>query len=104
MGGRYGEGIVSCRTSGGNGWGPPAMITVESGSFGLQIGVAVADVVMLFMNKEGVQSLFKDKFTLGADASAAAGPVGRDATAGTDAFMKAKILSYSRSRGSVCRS
>jgi len=80
------------------------MITVESGSFGLQIGVAVADVVMLFMNKEGVQSLFKDKFTLGADASAAAGPVGRDATAGTDAFMKAKILSYSRSRGSVCRS
>jgi len=100
VGGRYGKGAVSCRKGNGKGpWGPPAMITVEGGSFGLQIGGAAVDVVMLFMDKDGVSSLLKDKFTLGADASAAAGPVGRDATAGTDVLMKAKILSYSRSRG-----
>ena len=100
VGGRYGKGVVSCRKGDGKGpWGPPAMITIEGGSFGLQIGGAAVDVVMLFMDKEGVNSLLKDKFTLGVDATAAAGPVGRDATAATDAFMKAKILSYSRSRG-----
>ena len=100
VGGRYGKGAVSCRKGDGKGpWGPPAMIIVEGGSFGLQIGGAAVDVVMLFMDKEGVSSLLKGKFTVGADASAAAGPVGRDATAGTDVLMKAKILSYSRSRG-----
>lgn len=100
VGGRYGKGLVSCRKGDGKGpWGPPSMITVEGGSFGLQIGGAAVDVVMLFMDKDGVNSLLKDKFTLGVDATAAAGPVGRDATAATDAFMKAKILSYSRSRG-----
>jgi len=100
VGGRHGKGAVSCRKGDGKGpWGPPAMIIVEGGSFGLQIGGAAVDVVMLFMDKEGVSSLLKGKFTVGADASAAAGPVGRDATAGTDVLMKAKILSYSRSRG-----
>src|SRR5436309_9265038 len=100
VGGRHGKGAVSCRKGDGKGpWGPPAMIIVEGGSFGLQIGGAAVDVVMLFMDKDGVSSLLKDKFTLGADATAAAGPVGRDATAGTDVLMKAKILSYSRSRG-----
>ncbi len=100
FGGRYGKGVVSCRRDEGKGlWGPPAMITLRGGSFGLQIGGAAVDVVMLVMDREGVNSLLKNKFTLGGDASVAAGPVGRAGAAQTDAYLKAKILSYSRSRG-----
>jgi lipid-binding SYLF domain-containing protein len=100
FGGRYGKGVVSCRQNEGQGpWGPPAMIALKGGSFGLQIGGAAVDVVMLVMDREGVNSLLKSKFTLGGDASVAGGPVGRSGTAQTDAYLKAKILSYSRSRG-----
>jgi SH3 domain-containing YSC84-like protein 1 len=100
FGGRYGKGVVSCRQNEGKGpWGPPAMIGLGGGSFGLQIGGAAVDVVMLILDREGVNSLLKNSFTLGGDASAAAGPVGRAGTAETDAYLKAKILSYSRSRG-----
>ena len=100
IGGRYGKGVVSCRKSQGAGpWGPPAMVTLEGGSFGLQIGAAAVDVVMLVMNPSGIDRLLEDKFTLGGDVSAAAGPVGRSASAETDAQMNAKILTYSRSQG-----
>lgn len=100
IGGRYGKGVVSCRRAGGTGdWGPPSMVTLGGGSFGLQIGGAAVDVVMLVVNPTGIQKLLQDKFTLGGDVSAAAGPVGRAATAETDAQMNAKILTYSRSRG-----
>lgn len=100
FGGRYGKGVVSCRKAGGAGpWGPPSMITLGGGSFGAQIGGASVDVLMLVMNPSGVDRLLQDKFTLGGDLSAAAGPVGRAATAETDIMMNAKILTYSRSRG-----
>ena len=99
VGGSYGRGSVSCRTKDKTGWGAPAMVELGGGSVGFQIGAEATDVVMLIMNREGIDSLLKDKFTLGGDASVAAGPVGRDASAETDAAMKAKILSYSRSRG-----
>lgn len=100
FGARYGKGVVSCRKAGGAGpWGPPSMITLGGGSFGAQIGGASVDVLMLVMNPSGVDRLLQDKFTLGGDLSAAAGPVGRAATAETDVMMNAKILTYSRSRG-----
>ena len=100
FGGRYGKGVVACRKSQGTGpWGPPSMVTLEGGSIGLQIGAAAVDVVMLVMNPSGIDRLLEDKFTLGGDASAAAGPVGRSASAETDAQMNAKILTYSRSQG-----
>lgn len=100
LGGRYGKGVVSCRKEGGLGpWGPPSMVVLAGGSFGLQIGGAAVDVLMLVMNPSGIEKLLQDKFTLGGDISAAAGPVGRAATAETDAQMNAKILTYSRSRG-----
>ena len=100
LGGRYGKGVVTCRQDQGKGpWGAPAMIALGGGSFGLQIGVAAVDVVMLVMHRDGIDSLLRNKFTIGGDISAAAGPVGRAGTAETDAYMKAKILSYSRSRG-----
>jgi SH3 domain-containing YSC84-like protein 1 len=100
FGGRYGKGAVSCRKAQGTGpWGPPSMVTLEGGSFGLQIGAAAVDVVMLVMNPSGIDRLLQDKFTLGGDVSAAAGPVGRSASAETDAQMNAKILTYSRSQG-----
>jgi len=99
VGGRYGKGMVSCRGTGKAGWGAPAMLEMGGGSVGLQIGAAAIDVVMLVMQREGMDSLLKDKFTLGGDASVAAGPVGRAGTAETDALMTAKILSYSRSKG-----
>ncbi|MCI0420157.1 MAG: lipid-binding SYLF domain-containing protein [Acidobacteria bacterium] len=100
LGGRYGKGVVSCRQNEGKGaWGTPAMVALGGGSFGLQIGVAAVDVVMLVMHRDGVNSLLKNKFTMGGDVSAAAGPVGRAGAAETDAYLKAKILSYSRSRG-----
>ncbi len=100
FGGRYGRGAVSCRQQQGSGaWGPPSMVLLGGGSFGLQIGGAEVDVIMLVMNPSGIEKLLQDKVTLGADISAAAGPVGRAATAETDAQMNAKILTYSRSRG-----
>jgi lipid-binding SYLF domain-containing protein len=98
LGGKYGRGFALCRNSGG-GWGAPGAIRVEGGSVGFQIGVSSTDVVMLVMNKRGMEKLLSSKFTIGADASAAAGPVGRQTGAQTDAFMRAEILSWSRSRG-----
>jgi lipid-binding SYLF domain-containing protein len=100
FGGRYGRGAVACRSEGGEGpWSAPAMIRLGGGSFGLQIGASSVDVVMLIMNPDGIELLLKDKFTLGGDASVAAGPVGRAGTAETDVLMTAKILTYSRSKG-----
>jgi len=99
FGAKYGRGFFSCRAKGGVGWTGPAAIRVEGGSFGLQIGGSETDVVMLVMNERGADRLLSSKFTLGGDASVAAGPVGRSATAQTDAYMTAEILSWSRSRG-----
>jgi len=99
FGAKYGRGFVSCRASGRVGWGAPAAVRIEGGSFGLQIGGAETDVILLIMNERGVQRLLSSKFTLGGDASVAVGPVGREATAQTDAYMTAEILSWSRSRG-----
>lgn len=99
FGGNYGRGFAMCRRPSGTGWTAPAAIRMEGGSFGLQIGGAESDVVLLVMNNSGMKRLLSDKFTLGADASAAAGPVGRDASAETDAELHAEMLSYSRSRG-----
>ena len=99
FGGKYGRGFVSCRNQSGAGWGAPGAIRVEGGSFGFQIGVSSTDVIMLVMNRRGMEKLLSSKFTLGGDASVAAGPVGRNATAQTDALMTAEILSWSRSKG-----
>ncbi len=98
LGAKYGKGFVVCRMEAG-GWGPPAAIRIEGGSIGLQIGASSTDVVLLVMNQRGMKHLLSSKFTLGGEATVAAGPVGRDATAQTDAFLAAEILSYSRSRG-----
>ena len=99
VGGKYGKGFAVCRGSGGQGWGPPAAIRIEGGSFGFQIGVSSSDVVLLIMNDGGMRHLNQSKFTIGGEATAALGPVGRDATAQTDALMHAEILSWSRSKG-----
>ncbi len=99
VGGKFGKGFSVCRAANGQGWGPPAAIRIEGGSFGLQIGVSSTDVVLLVMNERGMKRLTQDKFTIGGEASAAAGPVGRNATAQTDAWMTAEILSWSRSHG-----
>ncbi|HYM12606.1 MAG TPA: lipid-binding SYLF domain-containing protein [Bryobacterales bacterium] len=99
LGGKYGKGVISCRPENGQGWSGPSTVRVEGGSFGFQIGGTSTDVVMLVMNKSGVSKLLQSKFTLGADMSVAAGPVGRDAQAETDAQMRAEMLAYSRSRG-----
>jgi lipid-binding SYLF domain-containing protein len=99
IGGKYGRGYATCRNKSGSGWGAPAAMRVEGGSFGFQIGGQSTDVVMLVMNDRGMQHLLKSKFTLGGDASVAAGPIGREATAKTDASMGAEILSWSRARG-----
>jgi lipid-binding SYLF domain-containing protein len=98
VGGKYGRGFASCR-DGKRGWSAPAGMRVEGGSFGLQIGGAESDIVLLVMNKSGMEKLLQSKFTLGGEASAAAGPVGRDAEAMTDAMMHAEILSWSRTKG-----
>ena len=98
VGGEYGKGFAVCRRN-GRGWGAPGAVKMEGGSFGLQIGGSATDVVMLVMNEKGMNELEKSKFTLGGDASVAAGPVGRSATANTDAYMTAEILSWSRSKG-----
>jgi lipid-binding SYLF domain-containing protein len=99
FGAKYGRGFAMCRHHGGPGWSAPAAVQVEGGNFGLQIGVSESDLVMLVMNDGGMKHLLSDKFTLGADASAAAGPVGRETTAQTDAELHAELLSYSRSQG-----
>src|SRR5947207_4377546 len=99
VGGKYGRGFISCRSNAGPGWSSPAGVKVEGGSFGFQIGGSETDVVMLVMNKRGSEKLLSSKFTLGADASVAAGPVGRTAAADTDLKLHAEILTYSRSRG-----
>jgi lipid-binding SYLF domain-containing protein len=97
FGGSYGRGIATCRTE--HGWSAPMFVAIDGGSVGYQIGGSSTDIVMLFMNDHALQSLLKDKFKLGADASVAAGPVGRSASASTDLKLNAEILSYSRSKG-----
>src|SRR5258706_5486036 len=97
IGGRHGRGVVTCRTA--NGWSAPAFMTISGGSWGAQIGVEKVDLVLLFMNDKGVQSLVNDNVKLGADASVAAGPVGRSAEASTDVKLNSEILSYSRTKG-----
>jgi SH3 domain-containing YSC84-like protein 1 len=97
FGGSHGRGVVTCRAD--NGWSAPAPITITGGSWGLQLGGQAVDLVMIVTNDQGMQHLLSDKFKLGADASAAAGPVGRNAGADTDWKMKAEVLSYSRARG-----
>jgi lipid-binding SYLF domain-containing protein len=100
FGGRWGKGAVVCRSQGGSGpWGAPLMISLGGGSFGLQIGGQAADYVFLVMNPKGIDYLMRSEFSLGADASVAAGPVGRTGSANTDLRMHAEILSYSRTRG-----
>jgi SH3 domain-containing YSC84-like protein 1 len=99
VGGEFGRGFAECRHGDGIGWGAPGAIRVEGGSFGAQIGGSSTDVVMLVMNRDGMNKLLGDKFTLGADASVAAGPVGRTADADTDVRMRAEILAWSRARG-----
>jgi lipid-binding SYLF domain-containing protein len=99
VGGKFGRGYAVCRAAGGEGWGPPAAIRIEGGSIGPQLGVSSTDVVLLIMNEGGMKRLTRSKFTIGAEATAAAGPVGRDAAAQTDAFVTAEILSWSRSKG-----
>lgn len=99
VGGKYGKGILSCRNAGGTGWSAPGTVRIEGGSVGFQIGGSSTDLIMLIMNARGADKLLADKFTLGAEGSVAAGPVGRTATAQTDAQMHADILSWSRSQG-----
>jgi SH3 domain-containing YSC84-like protein 1 len=99
VGAKYGKGVLTCRTKDGAGWSGPATVRIEGGSVGFQIGAGETDVVFIVMNRGGEEKLMKDKFTIGGDASAMAGPVGRSTTAQTDAMMKAEILSWSRSRG-----
>ena len=97
IGGSHGKGVATCRTP--NGWSAPAPITITGGSWGLQLGGQAVDIVMVVTNEKGMQNLLSSKFKLGADASVAAGPVGRDAAADTDWKMKAEVLTYSRARG-----
>jgi len=99
VGANYGRGFMSCRRASGTGWSAPAAVKMEGGSFGFQIGGSETDLIMLVMNRRGAEKLLSSKFTLGGDASVAAGPVGRTSTADTDAKLHAEILSYSRSRG-----
>jgi len=99
FGAEEGRGFAVCRRHSGSGWSAPAAMRSEGGSFGFQIGASDTDVVLLVMNDGGMKHLLSDKFTLGGDATVAAGPIGRAATAQTDAMMNAEILSYSRSQG-----
>src|SRR5437588_10978611 len=99
FGGKYGKGFLSCRKAGAPGWSAPGAVRIEGGSVGFQIGGSTTDLVMLVMNERGADKLLSSKFTLGAEGSGAAGPVGRTATAQTDAQMHAEILSWSRSQG-----
>jgi len=97
FGGKHGRGIASCRTA--NGWSAPAFVSVGGGSWGLQIGIEKVDLIMLVMNDRGMQHLLSSKFELSGEASAAAGPVGRHASAGTDWKLNTEVLTYSRSKG-----
>src|ERR1700676_4670008 len=97
FGAKGGKGVATCRTA--NGWSAPAFITISGGSWGLQIGVEAVDVVLVIQNEKGMQKLLSSNFQIGADASAAAGPVGRHAEAGTDWKMDTEILTYSRAKG-----
>jgi lipid-binding SYLF domain-containing protein len=97
FGGQYGQGIVTCRT--GHGWSAPVFIRMAGGSWGLQIGAQSTDLVLVAVNKQGFQDLLRNKFKIGADAAAAAGPVGRNGQAATDWKMNAELLTYSRSKG-----
>jgi lipid-binding SYLF domain-containing protein len=99
VGAKYGKGVLTCRTRDGAGWSGPSTVRIEGGSIGFQIGAGETDVVFIVMNRGGEEKLMSDKFTVGGDATAMAGPVGRSTTAETDAMMKAEILSWSRSRG-----
>src|SRR3954466_13397584 len=99
FGGKYGKGYVSCRSKTGPGWSAPGTVRIEGGSVGFQIGGSSTDLIMLVMSERGADKLLSSKFTLGAEGSVAAGPVGRTATAQTDAQMHAEILSWSRSQG-----
>jgi len=99
VGAKYGKGIVVCREANERGWSAPSTVRIEGGSIGLQIGAGETDVVFIVMNRRGMDKLMEDKFTIGADVSAMAGPVGRSAEARTDALLHAEILAYSRSRG-----
>ena len=97
VGGEYGQGVVSCRT--GHGWSAPAFIKMTGGSFGFQIGGSGTDLVLVAMNQKGMQDLLQNKFKIGGNAAAAAGPVGRSSSAATDWKLNAELLSYSRSKG-----
>jgi SH3 domain-containing YSC84-like protein 1 len=97
VGGEYGRGFAVCRLPGG--WSAPAPVRLAGGSFGIQLGADSADIILMLMNQRGLERLFSDKFSIGADLAAAAGPVGRDAKADTDILLKAEILSWSRTRG-----
>jgi lipid-binding SYLF domain-containing protein len=99
VGAQYGKGFFTCRRASGVGWHAPGSIKLEGGKFGFLAGGKETDVIMLVMNKSGMEHLLSDKFQIGGEAAAAAGPLGRDSSAMTDAEMKAEILSYSRSRG-----
>lgn len=99
VGAKYGKGYVSCRSGTGHGWSAPAAVRIEGGSFGFQIGASETDLVMLVNSQRGADKLLQSKFTLGGEASVAAGPVGRTATAQTDLQLHAEILSWSRSQG-----
>jgi SH3 domain-containing YSC84-like protein 1 len=99
FGGKYGKGYLSCRNKNGPGWSAPGTVRIEGGSVGFQIGGSETDLIMLVMNERGADKLLSSKFTLGAEGSVAAGPVGRTATAQTDAQLHAEILSWSRSQG-----
>jgi lipid-binding SYLF domain-containing protein len=99
VGAKYGKGYASCRMGGNRGWSAPATVRIEGGSVGFQIGGNETDLVMLVMNARGAKKLLESKFTLGAEGTVAAGPVGRNASAQTDAQMHAEILSWSRSQG-----
>ena len=99
LGADYGRGFAACRRPGGVGWSAPAAMRMEGGSVGFQIGATETDVVLLVMNDGGMKHLLSDKFTIGADATGAAGPVGRDVTAKTDASLQTEMLSYSRTHG-----
>ena len=97
VGGEYGQGVGTCRTP--NGWSAPVFVKLEGGSFGFQIGGQATDLILLAMNQHGLQDMLKNKFKIGADAAASAGPVGRNAQAGTDWKLNAEFLTYSRSKG-----
>lgn len=99
VGAKYGKGVITCRLPNSLGWSAPSTIRIEGGNIGFQIGLGETDLIFVVMNRKGVEGLLRDQFTLGADASVMAGPVGRQTAAQTDATMRAEILAYSRSHG-----